>query len=164
MKDFSAFLDLARSLRVYFILSFFILYTQIPATGSREHTEFETISVRDIQHIAKNSCILAGLSHSQSLNDNVLNVFKKLQIAFKDEPRVRIARLTDNKDALESVKWNEDFKENLSNSFVVFFPKLKPDRVCLTPKPKFVPSGEVSPAITVLNCQLLLYGCLHSNC
>ena len=129
--------------RVLFVLNIFIFYSQICGTNIHKNTDLGTISVQDIEHITKTSCILAGLSFSESLNDNFLNVFQKLQVAFKYEPSVRIALLKQDKDLLLRIKWDSDFKPNLLNGSVVFFPRIKADRVCLTPKPKFVPAAEV---------------------
>jgi hypothetical protein len=126
--------------RVLFVLNIFIFYSQICGTNIHKNTDFGTISVQDIEHITKTSCILAG---SESLNDNFLNVFQKLQVAFKYEPSVRIALLKQDKDLLLRVKWDSDFKPSLLNDSVVFFPRIKADRVCLNPKPKFVPAAEV---------------------
>ena len=141
--------------RVFFVLNIFLLNPQIIATNSKKNTDFETISVQNIEHITKKSCILAGLSFSESINEEFLNVLQKLHLAFKHEPNVRIVLLEQDKDLLTNIKWDGDFKPSVLNGSIVFFSKIKPDRVCLTPKPKFVPFGEVKFNCTVLYVALL---------
>ena len=114
------------------------------ATNNSKTTKLETISLQDIKLSTKKSCILAGLSFSESLNHIFLDVFKKLKVAFQHEPNVGIALLKHDKDVLNGIKWVNGFKPSILNDSVIFFPRLKPDRVCLTPKPEFIPSAEVS--------------------
>lgn len=136
-----------------FLVLIFVVFTsdwQIFATNNPQVAEIDTILLQDIEHTAKKSCILAGLAFSESLNDNFLGVLTKLKVAFQHEPNVRIALLKHDKDLFNGIKWVDGFKPSLLNDSVIFFPRFKPDRVCLTPKPKFVPSAEVLMLIYLL--------------
>ena len=134
---------------VLFIFNIYAFPSRVCATKTDKNTNFETIMIGDIERITKKSCIVAGLSFSENLNDKYLNVLQMLQLAFEDEPNVRIALLKQDKDLFTSVKWDSNIKPSLSNGSLVFFQRIKPDRVCLSPKPEFVPFGEV--------CMVLLY-------
>ena len=123
---------------------------QIFATNSSKVVEIDTLSLQDIEHTTRKSCILAGLKFSESLNDIFLGVLMKLKVAFQHEPNVRIALLKHDKDLFNGIKWVDGFKPSLLNDSVIFFPRYKPNRVCLTPKPEFIPSAEVLTFIYLL--------------
>ena len=143
-------------MRVFFAFHIFTFLSQLYATNTDQNTKFSTILVADIENITKESCILAGLSFSESLNDQFLNALKMLQLAFEHEPNVRIALLKKDKDLLTNVKWDSDFKPSLLNGSLVFFERRKPDRVCLSAKPKFVPFGEVCVLYCIVYCTCIV--------
>ncbi|XP_028404922.1 bifunctional peptidase and (3S)-lysyl hydroxylase JMJD7-like [Dendronephthya gigantea] len=148
--------------RVIFVLKLFFIYLLIFAIGSQEDRDLDRISLHDIEQITRRSCVLAGLPFAESLNDHFLNVLRKLQFsAFKSEPNVRIALLKQEKDLLKAIKWDGGDLPSLYNDSIVFFPKIKPDRVCLTPKPKLVLTAEVWK--DNVDAQLLLLY-LNSKC
>ena len=142
-------------------VSIFLFNAQIVAISTAELTEFESISPEDIEHITKQSCLLFGLAFSANFDDKSLNVFKKLKVAFKREPNVRLALLKEDGDFSKTFKWNSEASRNLSSNSVLFFPRRKRDRTCLTPKPKFLPTAEIWKGN--VDAQLLLLY-LNSKC
>lgn len=136
--------NMAVDTRVIFILKVFFVHLQIFAIGSQEYKDLDKISVQDIEQLTQKSYVLAGLPFAESLNDDFLNVLKKLHFsAFKSEPNVRIALLKHERDLFKTIKWDGGVLPSLSNDSIVFFPRVKLDRVCLTPKPKLAPTAEV---------------------
>ena len=120
-------------------------FSTIFTLEDNELKDFETIAIEDVEEITKEACILAFVPFLTDLSvSKQLKKFRKMKVAFEKEPLVLTAILRpnyeDNSYLLKTIHWKGQHPD-IDNS-IILFPRRRLDRICLTPKPKFVPAGE----------------------
>ena len=125
---------------------------------------FESIKEEDVMEMTKESCILAFVPFLTDFS-KYRSVLESLQVAFKEEPRVRIGVLrnesAEREELLQSSNRKERYQPRHVDSSILFYPRRKVDRTCLTPNPEFVPTAEKLKGY--MNEHLLL-SFLNSKC